>query len=411
VKVLVLNCGSSSIKYQLNDATAGEVLAWGIVSRIGEKTGQLDYKAGEFRWSREESVPGHGRGVELILDALLDCETGVLTQASEVSAVGHRVVHGGSFFNAPARLTPEAIVKIEACVPLAPLHNPAALVGIRESLRILPSTPQVAVFDTAFHAGIPAHAYTYALPQAYSRDYGVRRYGFHGISFQYVASRAQALLGGTLADTRIVIAHLGNGASVTAVNSGRSVDTSMGMTPLEGLVMGTRSGDLDPGIVIFMMQQLGLSNLDVDRVLNRESGLLGISGLSNDMRDVLQGARAGGERCRLALDVYCYRLKKYIGAYAAAMGGLNALVFTGGVGENGAPIRARVCEGLSFLGIELDEESNSRVLGVEGDIGRAGSGVRVLVVPTDEEKLIAKETMALLGSHPVRSDGRSKPRP
>ncbi len=396
MKVLVLNCGSSSIKYQLNDAAAHQVLARGIISRIGEKTGKVDFEAGETRSSREVSVPDHGRGVELILESLLDPQTGVLTRASEVSAVGHRVVHGGSFFSAPARLTPDAIAKIEACVPLAPLHNPVALVGIRESLRILPDTPQVAVFDTAFHATIPPQAHTYALPEAYSRDHGVRRYGFHGISFRYVTGRAQALLGGTLANTHMVVAHLGNGASVTAVDHGRSVDTSMGMTPLEGLVMGTRSGDLDPGIVIFMMQQLGLSVADVDRVLNRESGVLGVSGLSNDLRDVLKSAQAGDERCRLALDVYCYRLKKYIGAYAAAMGGLDALVFTGGVGENGASIRAQVCEGLTFLGIEVDGESNSRVIGVEGDISRAGTRVRVLVVPTDEEQLIAEETMAVV---------------
>ena len=406
MKVLVLNCGSSSIKYQLNDAAARVVLARGIVSRIGEKSGRMDFEARGASSSREVVVPDHGRGLELILEALVGPGTGVLTDVSEVSAVGHRVVHGGSFFSSPALITPDVIDKIQECVPLAPLHTPPILVGIREAMRILPDTPQVAVFDTAFHANMPPRAYTYALPFAYRGEYGVRRYGFHGSSFEYVSRRAEVLLGRPLSEMKMIIAHLGNGASITAVDSGHSIDTSMGMTPLEGLVMGTRSGDVDPGIMLYMMQQLGFSASDVDRVLNRESGLRGLSGVSNDMRDVLRGAAAGDEHCRLALDVYGYRLKKYIGAFAAAMGGLDALVFTAGVGENGAQIRAAACEALSFLGIEIDIAANAAVIGVEGEIGAAGSKVRVLVVPTDEEQLIAEETMAVVGEQvPVTSGG------
>ncbi len=396
MRVLVLNCGSSSIKYQLHDAATHGTLARGLVSRIGEEGSRIDAQTGDLKQSREMAIPGHGRGLELILESLLDPQAKVLKDVSEISAVGHRVVHGGSFFSAPALLTSEVIAKIEECAPLAPLHNPPILLGIGESLRILPDTPQVAVFDTAFHTTIPAEAHVYALPYEYYGAYGVRRYGFHGISFQSVSQRTSALLGGRLSELRVVIAHLGNGASITAVNGGRSVDTSMGMTPLEGLVMGTRPGDLDSGVILFMMRQLGLSAGDVDRVLNKESGLLGVSGIGNDMRDVLAQAATGDKRCQLALALYSYRVKKYIGAYAAAMGGLDAVVFTAGVGENSPEIRAAVCEGLSFLGIELDADTNVGVRGVECDISAAGSRVRVLVVPTDEERLIAEETVAAL---------------
>ncbi|MFH0914859.1 MAG: acetate kinase [bacterium] len=396
MKALVLNCGSSSIKFQFHDAATHTALARGLVSRIGEEGAQIDAQTGAVKQSRQAAIPDHGRGLELILESLLDPQTGVVKDLSEVSAVGHRVVHGGRFFSAPALLTEEVIARIEECAPLAPLHNPPILLGIRESLRILPDTPQVAVFDTAFHATIPAQAHVYALPYEYYTDYGVRRYGFHGISFQSVSQRTDAVLGGKLSELKAVIAHLGNGASITAVDRGKSVDTSMGLTPLEGLVMGTRPGDLDPGVILFMMRQLGLSAGDVDRILNKESGLLGVSGVSNDMRDVRANAETGDRRCQLALELYSYRLKKYVGAFAAVMGGLDVLVFTAGVGENDPEIRAAVCEGLSFLGIKLDAESNARVRGVEGDISAAGSRVRVLVVPTDEERLIADETVALV---------------
>ena len=380
MKVLVLNCGSSSIKYQLHDSVAHVVLAKGLVSRIGE----------------DPTIPDHGRALEMILESLVDPETGVVTDLSEVSAVGHRAVHGGSFFTAPVLITPEVIEKMEEHAPLAPLHNPPILLGIRESLRHLPGTPQVAVFDTAFHTTVPAKAHIYALPYRYYTDHGVRRYGFHGNSFQYVSRRVEALLDERARQSKVVIAHLGNGASIVAVDGGKSVDTSMGLTPLEGLVMGTRPGDVDPGVILYLMRQLGLSESDVDRVLNKESGLLGVSGVGNDMRDVLAGATAGNERCQLAIDLYVYRVKKYVGAYAAAMGGLDALVFTAGIGENSPEIRAAVCEGLGFLGIELDKAANSRARGVESDISAAGARVRVLVVPTEEERLIADETVAVV---------------
>jgi acetate kinase len=396
VNVLVLNCGSSSIKYQLHDAETHSALIRGLVSRIGEEHAQIDTEVAGRERSREVDVPSHGRGLELIIETLLHPEYDVIKDLSEVSAVGHRVVHGGSFFRAPALLRPEVIARIEECAPLAPLHNPPILLGIREALRLLPDTPQVAVFDTAFHATIPPEAHVYALPYDYYSKHSVRRYGFHGISFQSVSQSADVLLGGRLAQLKVVIAHLGNGASITALEGGRSVDTSMGLTPLEGLVMGTRPGDLDPGVVIFMMRELGLSPDEVDRALNKQSGLLGISGVSNDMRDVLKGANEGDERCRLALHIYVHRLKKYVGAFAAVMGGLDALVFTAGVGENNPEVRELVCEGLSFLGLELDREVNAQVRSYEMDISTADSRVRVLVVPTDEERLIADETVRLV---------------
>lgn len=380
MKVLVLNSGSSSVKYELRDSATGQVLAGGDISRIGE----------------EEGVPDHGRALDSILEKLVAAGGGPLKDLGEVEAVGHRVVHGGSYFSGPALLTPDVVKKIEECAPLAPLHNPPALLGIREAMRVLPHTPQVAVFDTAFHATIPAEAHVYALPYEYYERHGVRRYGFHGTSVQSVTRTADAMLGGRLAELKVIVAHLGNGASVTAVSGGRSLDTSMGLTPLEGLVMGTRPGDVDPGVLLYLMRELGLTPADVDRVLNKESGLVGVSGLTNDMRDVLEAAARGDERAALALGIYCYRLKKYVGAYAAALGGLDVLIFTAGVGENSAEIRGKVCDGLGFLGIVLDREANAKAHGVTSDIAAAGSQVRVLVVATDEERVIADETVAVV---------------
>jgi acetate kinase len=380
VKVLVLNSGSSSIKYELRDTEAGTVLVRDEISRIGEAGGIADY----------------GRAFELILEALAAPGGGLLKDLSEIEAVGHRVVHGGMYFTGPALLTDDVIRKIEECAPLAPLHNPPALLGIREALRALPHTPQVAVFDTAYHSTIPPKAHVYALPYDYYELHGVRRYGFHGISMQSVTRSADAMLGGRLPELKAVMAHLGNGASITAVDRGKSADTSMGLTPLEGLVMGTRPGDVDPGVLLYLMREMGLSAEEVDHALNKESGLLGVSGVSNDMREVLAAADAGDDRSRLALDIYCYRLRKYVGAYAAAMGGMDLLVFAGGVGENSAAIRAAVCEGLGFLGIEIDQAANAKALGVAADISAAVSRVRVLVVPTDEERVIADETVAVV---------------
>jgi acetate kinase len=380
MKVLVLNSGSSSVKYELRDSEGGHVLAEGDISRIGE----------------DEGVPDHGRALEAILERLVVAGGGPLKDLLEVEAVGHRVVHGGSYFSGPALLTPEAVSKIEECAPLAPLHNPPALLGIREALRVLPNTPQVAVFDTAFHSTIPPRAHVYALPYDYYEKHGVRRYGFHGTSLQSVTRTADTMLGGRLAEFKAVVAHLGNGASITAVARGTSVDTSMGLTPLEGLVMGTRAGDVDPGVLLYLMRELGESAGDLDRVLYKESGLQGVSGLSNDMRAILEAARQGDERAGLALDIYCYRLRKYIGAFAAALGGLDVLVFTAGVGENSAEVRARVCDGLGFLGITLDREANANAQGVNADIAAAAATVRVLVIRTDEEQVIADETVAVV---------------
>jgi acetate kinase len=348
------------------------------------------------RIGEEDGVADHRKALELVLQALMARSGGPLEDLSQVGAVGHRVVHGGSYFTTPALITAEAIEKIEECAPLAPLHNPPALLGIREALRVLPNTPQVAVFDTSFHSTIPPAAHVYALPHDYYERHGVRRYGFHGISFQSVSRTADAILGGRLSELKAVIAHLGNGASVAAVAGGRSVDTSMGLTPLEGLVMGTRPGDVDPGVLLHLMRELGLSTEDLDQVLNKQSGLLGISGSSNDMRDILEAAAHGDDRARLAVDVYCYRLRKYIGAYAAAMGGLEVLVFTAGVGENSSEVRALVCEGLGFLGIEVDPAANEKARGVSAEISGPRSRVKVLVVPTDEERVIADDTVAVV---------------
>jgi acetate kinase len=380
VKVLVLNSGSSSIKYELRDSETGTVLARDEIARIGEEGGIAD----------------HERALDSILVALAAPGGGPLEELSEVEAVGHRVVHGGSHFTGPALITGDVIRMIEECAPLAPLHNPPALLGIREALRALPRTPQVAVFDTAYHSTIPPEAHVYALPYDYYERRGVRRYGFHGISLQSVTRSADALLGGRLSELKVVVAHLGNGASITAVQRGKSVDTSMGLTPLEGLMMGTRPGDVDPGAITYLMRELGLTADEVDRVLNKESGLLGVSGVSNDMRDILAAAAAGDVRSRLALDMYCHRLKKYVGAYAAIMSGLDVLAFTGGVGENSPDVRAATCEGLGFLGIALDPAANARALGMTADITDAASRVKVLVVPTDEEKVIADEAVAVV---------------
>lgn len=395
MKILVLNCGSSSVKYELHDISHHRALAQGLIDRIGEDFTPPcgDVTGGE---PAAASVRDHGEALELVIARLLAPDTGVLKGLDEVAAVGHRVVHGGARFSEAVRVTPEVMAAIEEYATLAPLHNPPALVGIKEAGRLLPGIPQVAVFDTAFHSTLPPRAHVYALPYSYYEQYGLRRYGFHGLSYQYVSRRLDEWLGGRLPELKVVIAHLGNGASITALASGHSVDTSMGLTPLEGLMMGSRGGDIDPGVLLFLMREQGLSVEELDNLLNHKSGLLGLSGRSNDMRDILAGMAEGDERCRLAFDAYCYRIKKYVGAYAAALGGLDVLVFTGGVGENSPEVRAAVCEGLSFLGIELDAGANREARGVEASLEAVGATVRVLVVPTDEERLIAEETAALV---------------
>ncbi len=396
MKVLVLNCGSSSIKYQLRDSGADSVEAGGLVSRIGEEESRIDGQTNGNAFSRELPIEGHGRGLEVVVETLLDSDTGVLRDISEVGAVGHRVVHGGSHFSGATLITPEVLEKMSQQARLAPLHNPPILLSIHESLRILPGIPQVAVFDTSFHSTLPPRAYLYAIPYRFYTDHEVRRYGFHGTSFASVAKKTGRLLDGDIGGLKMVIAHLGNGASVAAIDGGESVDTSMGLTPLEGLVMGTRPGDVDPGVMLYLLRDLGIPLDEVDGILNKESGLLGLSGVSNDMRDVEAGAAGGDERCRLALDVYAYRVKKYVGAYAAAMGGLDVLVFTAGVGENDAAMRSAICDGLGFLGIELDPAVNDTTRAVARDISTPRSRVRVLVVPTDEEGMIAEQTVTVV---------------
>ncbi len=392
--VLVLNCGSSSVKYQLFDMAAESVLAWGLVERIGEPESRaaLQVRGADGDAAREvtdDPVPDHAEALERILDALERAGLG-----GDLVGVGHRVVHGGETFVAPTVIDGQVIAGIKAQVPLAPLHNPANLLGIEVAMAALPEVRQVAVFDTAFHQSLPPRAYRYALPASLYTDYGVRRYGFHGTSHAYVARRAAEHLGRPLEACNLITAHLGNGASVTAIEGGRSVDTSMGLSPLEGLVMGTRSGDLDPAVVFHLMREAGLSADEVERLLNRESGLKGLCG-ANDLRHIEQRARDGDADATLALEVFCHRLRKYLGAYAAVLGRVDALVFTAGIGENSPTVRAEACRGLAGFGVTLDPGRNDRradgeLLAVHAE----GSAVAVLVVPTDEELEIAEQTLA-----------------
>jgi acetate kinase len=387
MNILVINCGSSSIKYRLFAMPERRILAGGLLEKVGTPDAVLHQTAGGRTSSRPCAAPDHGAGLRAI----------AATAAGKgVEAVGHRVVHGGERFTGSVRVTDAVIEALEACAPLAPLHNPPNLAGIRAAAALFPDAPQVACFDTAFHQTMPEHAYLYALPRRLYAAYGIRRYGFHGTSHRYVAGRAAAMLGRPPAAAGLVTCHLGNGCSVTAVAGGRSVDTSMGLTPLEGLVMGTRCGDIDPAIPFTLAERAGLSFDAVHALLNSESGLLGLSGRSNDMRDILGAAAGGDADAARAVAVFCYRIKKYIGAYAAALGRLDAVVFTGGIGENAAPVRARVCEGLDILGIALDAEANEAARDDERDIAAAGARVRVFVIPTDEEAAIAGDTYTVL---------------
>jgi acetate kinase len=394
MRLLVLNCGSSSIKYQVFDAESMDVLAKGLVDRIASGDSEVVLEADGLKDVRRRSIPDHEEALRVILDRLAS-QTGSAGSDDGYGAVGHRVVHGGESFREAVKVTPDVIARIERCVPLAPLHNPPALAGIRSALQVLPGVPQVAVFDTAFHADMPAVAHTYALPYEYYVKHGVRRYGFHGLSFDYVLQRVRNTEAGR-SWTRIIVAHLGNGASMAAIHGDRSIDTSMGMTPLEGLVMGSRCGDVDPGVVVYLQKNLGLSVDDMEQVLNRESGLLGLSGVGSDMRDVQRSADEGDHRSRLAIDVFAYRVKKYVGALTAALGGLDALVFSGGIGENCPQIRLAACRGLEHLGIHLDVRANDADCSGDREISSRESAVRVLVVPTDEERLIAEKTIALV---------------
>jgi acetate kinase len=394
-KVLVVNCGSSSIKYRLFAMDEERELAEGVVERIGETGSRLRHRtAGGPERMLDVDAPDHRRAFAHAGAAL---RTGdLLPDAAGLAGIGHRVVHGGDRFSEPARIDAQVCGAIRELSALAPLHNPANLVGIEICLAAFPGVPQVAVFDTAFHQTLPPHAHRYALPEDWYRRHGVRRYGFHGISHRYVAERAAAALGRPLGALHLITLHLGNGASAAAIRDGRCVDTSMGLTPLEGLVMGTRSGDIDPAIPLHMQRVAGLSAEAVDLALNRESGLRALAG-TNDVRELLVREQAGDERAQLALELYGYRIKKYLGAYCAVLGRVDAVVFTGGIGENAARVRGLACAGLERLGVSLDERANAAASGALCEIGKAGSAVRVLVVRTNEELEIARETLAALG--------------
>ena len=396
MKILVLNCGSSSIKYQLIESDSKKVIAKGGIEKIGLPGAFIKFNVADGKKTIEQDIPEHTVGVELIFKVLTNPEYGALKSLEELDAVGHRVVHGGEKFAESVLITDDVLKQIEACNDLAPLHNPANLKGIAAVTNLLPSIPQVAVFDTAFHQTMPAKAYMYAVPYALYENYGVRRYGFHGTSHRYVSAHALEFLGMQKEGSKVITAHIGNGGSLAAVKDGKCVDTSMGLTPLEGVMMGTRSGDIDGGAVSFIMKKEGLDADGISNLLNKKSGLAGISCKSSDMREVFQGKVDGDPKCVLAIDMYTYRIKKYIGSYAAALGGCDVLVFTAGVTENQADIREMVCADMEWMGIKLDKEKNATIHGVEAVISAPDSKVKVVVIPTDEEMMIASDTKALV---------------
>ena len=397
MKILVLNCGSSSIKYKLFDMTSGEVMAQGGIEKIGLPGAflKLTDKEGKKVVIERES-PGHQQGIEFILSVLTDATYGCIKDYKEIDAVGHRLVHGGEEFASSVLINQDVINKVIECSDLAPLHNPANLKGVRAMEALIPGIPQVAVFDTAFHQTMPDYAYMYGLPYEMYKKYGVRRYGFHGTSHRYVSKRVCEFLGVNPVGQKIITCHIGNGGSIAAIKDGKCIDTTMGLTPLEGLMMGTRSGDIDAGAVTFIMEKEGLNTTGVSNLLNKKSGVLGISGVSSDMRELLAACAAGNEKAILAEKMYYYRIKKYIGAYAAALGGVDIILFTGGVGENQMECRREVCKDMEFMGIELDNDVNAKVRGEEAIISTPASKVKVVVIPTDEELLIASDTMDIL---------------
>ena len=396
MKILVLNCGSSSIKYKLFDMTTKEVLAQGGIEKIGLVGSflKLTLPNGEKK-ILEKDIPEHTAGIEFILNTLVSPEYGAIKSLDEINAVGHRMVHGGERFSESVLLNKEVLDAFIACNDLAPLHNPANLKGVNAVSAILPNVPQVGVFDTAFHQTMPDYAYMYAIPYELYEIYGVRRYGFHGTSHRYVSQRVCEFLGVDPKGKKIITCHIGNGGSISAIKDGKCIDTSMGLTPLEGLVMGTRSGDIDAGAVTFIMEKEGLNATGVSNLLNKKSGVLGVSGVSSDMRELEAAVAAGNPKAILAEKMYFYRIKKYIGAYAAALGGVDIILFTGGVGENQANCRSEVCEGLEFMGVKIDLEKN-KVRGEEAIISADDSKVTVAVIPTDEELMIASDTLAIL---------------
>lgn len=397
MKILVLNCGSSSIKYQLFDMETKSVLAKGGIEKIGLEGSflKLTQPDGE-KVTLTKDIPEHTTGVRFIISVLTGEEYGVIKSINEIDAVGHRMVHGGEKFSSSVLLTDQVMKDFEACNDLAPLHNPANIKGVNAVKEIAPEMPQVGVFDTSFHQTLPDYAYIYGIPYELYEKYGIRRYGFHGTSHRYVTKRVCEMLGVDPADKKIITCHIGNGGSIAAVKYGKCVDTTMGLTPLEGLMMGTRSGDIDPGAIPFIMEKLQLDSKGLSDLLNKKSGVLGVSGVSSDMREVEAAASAGNKRAELANTIYFYRIKKYIGAYAAAMGGVDIIVFAGGVGENQSPCREAALEGLEFIGVELDKEINKKSRGEEVILSTPESKVKVVLVPTDEELMIASDTYEIV---------------
>ncbi|CAM2877005.1 acetate kinase [Helicobacter burdigaliensis] len=395
--ILVVNCGSSSLKYQLINAKTEEVLASGICDRIGISGGAFSYKAkNKDKITKEVDLKDHEVAIGIVLNTLIDKEIGIIPSLDAIKAIGHRIVHGGEHFTKSAFINDEVIRHIEECADLAPLHNPAHLLGIRACKHLMPHTPMVAVFDTAFHQTMPPRAFIYGLPYEYYEKYKIRRYGFHGTSHSYVSKRTAEFLGIPLEKSKIITCHLGNGSSICAIENGKSVDTSMGLTPLEGLVMGTRSGDLDPAIIDYIAQKENKSTQEVLNILNKKSGVLGISGLSSDFRDLLAADEKGDLKARFAREVFAYRVAKYIGSYTAALSGVDAIAFCAGVGENAKFIRGKIVSHLEFLGITLDEEANLQTIGKEGIISTKNSKVKVCVIPTNEELMIARDTLEIV---------------
>ena len=397
MNILVINCGSSSLKFQLIDSKSEQVIAKGLCERIGIEGSRIVYqKPGMDKKITQEPMEDHKVAIRMVIDALTDAEMGVVSSLSEIGAVGHRIVHGGEKFAASTLIDDEVIAAIEACSELAPLHNPANLIGIRACAELMPGTPMAAVFDTAFHQTMPEEPYLYGIPYSYYEKDKIRRYGFHGTSHSYVSKRAAQLLGGDITKLKLIVCHLGNGASVSAVKYGKSVDTSMGLTPLEGLIMGTRSGDIDPAIIEFIAHKEGKTLEEIMKILNKESGVLGVSGgLSSDFRDLEDSYLAGKPEGTRAMKTFAYRVAKYIGAYTAAMNGVDGICFTAGLGENSALVRSMICEYLGYLGVKLDQEQNEK-RGEDLVISTADSNTKILVIPTNEELAIARETYALV---------------
>lgn len=395
MKVLVVNCGSSSLKYQLIDMENEEVLAKGYIEKIGLADSFLTHTAKGEKYKIEKNIPNHEEGMKVVIEQLLNKDYGVIKDLKEIDAVGHRVVHGGEKFSGSVVITDAVVNAIEECIPLAPLHNPAGITGIEACKKALPGVPMVGVFDTAFHQTIPEKAYIYPIPYKYYEEYKIRKYGFHGTSHKFVSKRVAELVGKPLEDLKVITCHLGQGASLCAVKDGKSVDTTMGLTPLAGVPMGSRSGDIDPSIVTFIMKKENLTPDQMDKILNKESGKLGISGVSVDDRDIEAAAKEGNKRAQLALDSFVYQVVGNIGKYAAQMNGVDVITFAGGIGENSKEVRKQICESLSFLGVEIDNEKNNTI-GEEIEISTPNSKVKVYIVPTNEELMIARETQELV---------------